>query len=116
MRWRLDTKIGAQKETRRVEAEEPRHTVNLDYFHTGELHEIPGHRPGQFFSDPQINPALQRVPRELSGRPHNEEDQFEHGYEQTLRPAGTFSPSSRHSEASLQDSQGMPAGYGDYYR
>ncbi|GHI84135.1 hypothetical protein Sxan_14990 [Streptomyces xanthophaeus] len=113
MRWRLsDTKVDVQKETRHSEAEEPRHTVNLDYFHTGEVHEISGHHPGQFFSDPQINPALQRVPRELSGQPHNEEYQFEHSHEQALRPAGTFSPSSYRSEAALQRRSTCPRSSG----
>ncbi|MFD9621852.1 hypothetical protein ACFWB2_31890 [Streptomyces virginiae] len=116
-RWRLaDTKVEVQKETRHREAENTEHQVNTGYFHTGELHEIEGHVPGHWRSDPQINPAAQRVPRDLSGAGRCEDDQFDDGREDAFRPSGRYSASSRPGESHLQAAQHMPAGYGDEYR
>ncbi|MFJ8213247.1 hypothetical protein [Streptomyces sp. NPDC096033] len=93
-RWRLsDTKVDVQKETRHREAEETEHSVNTDYFNTPPLHEIYGHRPGVAFSDPQINPEVQKIHTSSL----HESAQFHDGRITGYRPAGSSSPSSRNS-------------------
>ncbi|GAA0286854.1 hypothetical protein GCM10010302_26470 [Streptomyces polychromogenes] len=115
MRWRLsDTKVDVQKKTRHREAEDTEHHVNAGYFNTPPVHEIPGHVPGRFFSDPQIDPALQHIPRYLAPR-GRAEDQFEDARDAALRPAGRYSASSRYTEGHLQAGQNMPAGRRDEY-
>lgn len=114
MRWRLSDgmKLEAQKGNTYREASDPQHTVNLGYFHTGDLHEIPGYNPGAFRSDPQLGEGLHQIhPATMS-----ESVQFYGGRNAGSRPSGSFSPSSHHSEAALEEQQGMPAGYGDEYR
>ncbi|MFJ8209725.1 hypothetical protein [Streptomyces sp. NPDC096033] len=96
-----------------MNAEDTQHTINTGYFHPGPVHEIPGHVPGVAFSDPQVNPELQKIHRGLL----SETAQFDQGQMTSYRPVGSFSASSRHSEGPLQDGQGVPADRrDDYYR
>ncbi|MFE2305036.1 hypothetical protein [Streptomyces sp. NPDC059411] len=116
MRWRIsDAKLSEQKSNayREPSSSDPEHVANMNYFNTPPIHEIPGHRPGVAFSDPQINPELQKIHRGTL----SESVQFNQGHMTGYRPVGQFSASSRPRESSLQDQQDMPAGYGDeYYR
>ncbi|MFF9982851.1 hypothetical protein [Streptomyces erythrochromogenes] len=117
MRWRIsDAKLAAQKEASYREANDSHHTVNLDYFHGGDHHEIPGYNPGAFRSDPQLGQGLHEIHSGSLSPQLRESLPFAEGREAGCRPSGSFSPSSHRSEAELESNQGMPPGYGEYYR
>lgn len=114
MRWRLDTpKLDVQKNNNYREATEPHHVINCDVFHAPHPSQVNGHVPGAAFSDPQVNPELQKIHRGLL----SENTNFDQGRMTSYRPVGTFSPSSHRNEAALQDAQHLGAGRDeDYYR